>query len=130
MIRTATALLALTCTLSLALLASPAAAQSFSASFRWCPQASPAFSLRGVPKGTAKINLTMMDLDVPSFQHGGGDVAYSGQNSIPCGALSKATYSGPNPPSGSHTYRWTIKALNAGGGVLAQTTAQRRFPEK
>jgi phosphatidylethanolamine-binding protein (PEBP) family uncharacterized protein len=107
-----------------------ATAQNFSASFRWCPQASPAFQLRGVPKGTAKINLTMMDLDVPSFQHGGGDVAYSGGSSIPCGALSKATYSGPNPPSGAHTYRWTIKALNASGGVLAQTTAQRKFPEK
>ena len=116
--------------LALGVCASPAGAQSFSASFRWCPQASPAFSLRGVPKGTAKINLTMMDLDVPSFQHGGGDVAYSGGSSIPCGALSKATYSGPNPPSGSHTYRWTIKALDAAGGVLGQTTAQRKFPEK
>jgi phosphatidylethanolamine-binding protein (PEBP) family uncharacterized protein len=116
--------------LALGVCASPASAQSFSASFRWCPQASPAFQLRGVPKGTAKINLVMMDLDVPSFQHGGGDVPYSGQNAIPCGALSKATYSGPNPPSGAHTYRWTIKALNASGGVLAQTTAQRKFPEK
>jgi phosphatidylethanolamine-binding protein (PEBP) family uncharacterized protein len=125
-----TALLSSTCALAAALSASTAAAQSFSASFRWCPQASPAFQLRGVPKGTAKINLTMMDLDVPSFQHGGGDVAYAGQNSIPCGALSKASYSGPNPPSGAHTYRWTIKALDAGGGVLAQTTAQRKFPEK
>ena len=130
MIRTATSFLALVCSLSFSFLATPAAAQSFSASFRWCPQASPAFQLRGVPKGTAKINLTMMDLDVPTFQHGGGDVPYSGQNTIACGALSKATYSGPAPPSGAHTYRWTIKALNAGGGVLAQTTAQRKFPEK
>ena len=129
MIRTTTVVLALACSAA-SLIATEASAQAFSASFRWCPQGSPAFQLRGVPKGTAKINLAMMDVDVPSFPHGGGDVPYAGQGNIPCGALPKATYTGPSPPSGAHTYRWTIKALDGSGAVLGQTTAQRKFPEK
>jgi phosphatidylethanolamine-binding protein (PEBP) family uncharacterized protein len=129
MIRTTTVVLAFACSAA-SLIATEAAAQAFTASFRWCPQGSPAFQLRAVPKGTAKISLAMIDLDVPSFPHGGGDVPYAGQGNIACGALQRATYTGPNPPSGTHTYRWTIKALDAGGAVLAQTTAQRKFPEK
>ncbi len=52
-----------------------AMAQSkFGASLRWCGS-SPEFRLSGVPKGTATLDFTMVDLDVPGFLHGGGQVA-------------------------------------------------------
>ena len=116
---------ALLAALPLVLAAAPAAA--FSASFRWCA-GSPAFTLKGVPEGTAKLDFRMTDLDKPDFRHGGGAVAYHGQASIPCGAFS-AGFVGPSPPPGQvHTYRFVIRALEAQGSALATTTASRKYP--
>ena len=116
--------------ISLAMLASASAAD-MKASFDWGPTKkcfdgkSPPFKLSSVPDGTAKLDIRMMDLDAPTFSHGGGKVAYSGQNSLPYGAF---RYKGPCPPSGTHRYRFTIKALDAKGKTLAKTTADKRFP--
>ncbi|MFT0860317.1 phospholipid-binding protein [Ancylobacter sp. G4_0304] len=109
------------------LLAVASPAFAFQASFKWC-SGSPDFVLKDVPKGTAKIRLKMTDLNVPSFRHGGGEVAWSGKGTIACGALN-STWVGPSPPSGSHTYRWSILAIGADGKTLGEATAQRRFPE-
>jgi phosphatidylethanolamine-binding protein (PEBP) family uncharacterized protein len=69
------------------------------------------------------------DLNVPSFHHGGGTVAYSGQTAVPCGAFSSG-FTGPSPPPGQvHTYQFSIKALGPNGAVLATTTTRRKFPE-
>jgi len=102
---------------------------AFSASFNWCA-GSPSFELKDVPAGTAKLNFAMTDLDVPSFHHGGGTVAYSGHTTVPCRAFS-ASFLGPSPPHGQfHTYEFTVKALGADDAVLATTTARRKFPER
>ena len=116
---------------ALAFSAPPAFA--FSASFRWCA-GSPSFELKDVPADTAKLNFAMTDLNVPSFHHGGGTVAYAGATrtgiSVPCGAFA-TSFIGPSPPPGQvHTYAFTVKALSAAGAVLATTTAQRKFPER
>jgi phosphatidylethanolamine-binding protein (PEBP) family uncharacterized protein len=106
---------------------------AFSAAFHWCA-GSPGFDLKDVPADTAKLNFAMTDLNVPGFHHGGGTVAYAGATrtgiSVPCGAFA-TTFIGPSPPPGQvHTYRFTVKALDANGAVLATTTAQRKFPER
>jgi phosphatidylethanolamine-binding protein (PEBP) family uncharacterized protein len=112
----------------LALLLGVSGAFAFSASFAWC-SGSPRFALTDVPAGTAKVQFHMTDLNVPSFHHGGGTVAYSGQNAVPCGAFSPG-FTGPSPPPGQiHTYEFVIKALGGNGAVLATTTARRKFPE-
>jgi phosphatidylethanolamine-binding protein (PEBP) family uncharacterized protein len=122
--RHAAALVAVAASLSL----TATGAFAFSASFRWC-SGSPSFALTDVPQGTAALQFAMTDRDVPSFHHGGGKVAYSGQPAVPCGAFS-AGFTGPSPPPGQvHTYEFTIKALGPNGAVLATTTARRRFPE-
>lgn len=101
-----------------------------SASFDWGPTKkcfdsnSPPFKLTGVPEGTAKLSFSMTDLDAPSYRHGGGTVAYSGQAEIPYGAF---RYKGPCPPS-KHRYRFTVKALDAKGKEIAKTTATKSFP--
>ncbi len=112
----------------LALFLTTSGALAFSASFAWC-SGSPSFTLTDVPPGTAKLQFAMTDLNVPSFHHGGGTVAYSGQTAVPCGAFSSG-FTGPSPPPGQvHTYRFSVKALAPNGTVLATTTARRKFPE-
>lgn len=117
----------LTSALSLAIFSLSNPAFALNVSFKWC-SGSPQFQVGNVPKGTVKLDLQMTDLDFTSFRHGGGSVAYKGQKTIECGALD-ATYSGPNPPRGSHTYEWVIRALDASGNELAKTSVRRDFPE-
>jgi len=118
---------------ALALALSAPRAFAFSAAFHWCA-GSPGFELKDVPADTAKLSFAMTDLNVPSFHHGGGTVAYAGATrsgiSVPCGAFA-TSFTGPSPPPGQiHIYQFTIKALSADGAVLATTTAQRKFPER
>jgi phosphatidylethanolamine-binding protein (PEBP) family uncharacterized protein len=110
----------------------PALAQSgFSVAFTWdgtksCfdPQ-SPPFTLSGVPPETKTLRFTMKDLEAPDFDHGGGTIAYDGQQRIPRGAF---TYRGPCPPQGQHHYEWQVAALDAAGKALAIATMVRSFP--
>jgi len=111
-----------------ALLLTTSSAFAFSASFAWC-SGSPSFTLTDVPQGTVTLQFAMADLNVPSFHHGGGTVAYSGQAAVPCGAFSSG-FTGPSPPSGQvHIYQFTVKAIGPNGAVLATTTTRRKFPE-
>jgi len=105
-------------------------ARAFSVSFLWCSDpGSPNFTLTDVPPGTVTLQFQMVDLDRPSFHHGGGTVGYRGQPEVPCGAFATG-YVGPSPPPGEiHTYQFTVKAMAPDGAVLATTTARRRFPE-
>ena len=93
-----------------------------------CSSKSPAFSIENVPAETATLKFLMTDLDKRTFNHGGGTVAYSGGSAVPAGAFS---YTGPCPPSGSHTYQWDVQALNAAGDmILGKGTATAPFPPK
>lgn len=99
-------------------------------SFVWatehrCSTSPPAFEITGVPEGTTELRFKMTDLNVPAYQHGGGSIAYSGGSEVPAGAFS---YKGPCPPSGAHMYEFDVKALNAGGEIVAKGTAKRPFP--
>jgi len=99
-------------------------------SFEWGPTKkcfdpnSPPFKLSGVPSGTAALDFHMTDKNAPNFNHGGGQVPFKGETSLPYGAFK---YKGPCPPSGTHTYVFTVKALDANGKVLAMAKAQRDF---
>ncbi len=107
----------------------PTLAQAMSLSFTWgdtksCfDRKSPPMKLSAVPKGTAKLKFNMVDLNAPDFFHGGGTVKYTGQNNLAYGAF---RYKGPCPPS-RHTYRFTVKAVDNSGKVLATATATQSF---
>ena len=127
--RRAAALGAAALVVGLAQVLGVSSAFAFSASFAWCPEASPNFQLEDVPAGTVSLQFAMTDLDQPSFHHGGGTVGYRGQPVVPCGAFSTG-FIGPSPPQGEvHTYEFTIQALGPNGTLLAAITAQRKFPE-
>ncbi len=85
----------------------------------------PAFTLNDVPAGTSKIRFKLVDLNVPSYIHGGGTITYSGQTKVARGAF---RYKSPCPPNGSHTYRWSAIAFDAQGKALAIATAKRQYP--
>jgi phosphatidylethanolamine-binding protein (PEBP) family uncharacterized protein len=127
--RRAAALGAAALVVGLAQVLGVSSAFAFSASFAWCPEASPNFQLEDVPAGTVSLQFAMTDLDQPSFHHGGGTVGYRGQPEVPCGAFASG-FVGPSPPPGEmHTYEFAIEALSPNGVVLATTTARRNFPE-
>jgi phosphatidylethanolamine-binding protein (PEBP) family uncharacterized protein len=93
-----------------------------------CSSTSPAFKISGVPAGTKTLKFWMTDLQVPTFTHGGGSVAYSGSGDIPEGAFS---YTGPCPPSGSHDYEFEVTAINeAGDTALGRGKSVKPFPPK
>jgi len=113
----------------------PGASQSsalpqMSVAFAWCQGASPSFKIGQIPAATKSLRLKMVDRDVPTWTHGGGDVTISGPTAnIPCGAISGA-YNGPNPPTGQiHTYEWTVTALDGSGNALAMGTASKKYPQ-
>lgn len=106
-------------------------ATAMSLSFSWtgvarCSSSPPAFTLSDVPSGTRQLAFNMVDLNLPSYPHGGGTVSYQGGNQVAAGSFS---YQGPCPPAGQrHNYRWTVKALDAEGKTLATASAASRFP--
>lgn len=123
------------------LAAMPAMAADFAISFEWgdiplCTTGypnivpNPRFTLADVPEGTKFLQFKMTDLDVPSYDHGGGTVEYTGQEVIEPGAF---TYQSPCPPGGTHRYRWTAVAKEKTGffsGSIGKAQATRTYPEK
>src|SRR5258706_15881983 len=106
---------------------------AMSLSFSWtgvarCSSNPPAFTLSDVPPGTSRLAFNMIDLNLPSYPHGGGTISYQGGGQIAAGSFS---YKGPCPPEHQrHNYRWTVKALDAGGKTLATTSATSAFPPR
>lgn len=89
--------------------------------------ANPRFALKDVPEGTKFIRFKLVDTNVRAFDHGGGVVAYTGQESIDPGAFK---YKSPCPPNGAHTYEWTATAQSKkSGGKLGVAKAARKYPE-
>jgi phosphatidylethanolamine-binding protein (PEBP) family uncharacterized protein len=121
------------------LLVTPAVASEFAISFEWgdislCTSGqpnvvpNPRFVLSNVPEGTKFIHFTMTDLDVPSYNHGGGTVEYTGKNVIEPGSFK---YQSPCPPSGSHRYQWTATAKEKTGffsGSIGKARATKKYP--
>jgi hypothetical protein len=127
--RTAAAAVTIACLIPTASLGA-----SLGVHFSWagtaaCSGTPPAFSLTGVPNATKYLDFQLVDLDKLEFVHGGGQIPYAGSGKIPAGAFS-GTYQGPCPPPGiSHTYQWTVKALDESKtNLLASGTATRKFP--
>ena len=100
---------------------------------------SPALSWSAAPAGTQEIAVTMIDEDA-NFDHWTlagikPDVTSLAENTAPDGAVAalngsgKAGYTGPCPPSGTHTYRITVYYLDhplqlaSGGPTDAMRTA-------
>ncbi|WP_417824148.1 hypothetical protein [Thalassospira lucentensis] len=101
--------------------------------FNWadtkaCSSKPPKISVTGIPASTKTLNVKLKDLNVPTYNHGGGTVDYNGGDLIPAGAFN---YKGPCPPSGSHDYRFTVEAISADGQmILGRGANTKAFPPK
>ena len=86
----------------------------------------PIFNLVDVPDGTVELRFRMKDKDVPNYNHGGGKIKnYNGEETIQPGAFK---YKSPCPPSGSHTYEWTITAVGDKKKKLGKAKASKKYP--
>jgi Phosphatidylethanolamine-binding protein len=115
---------------------SSVSASAFTMAFEWgagsgCSSVAPAFTLARVPANTAKLSFRMVDLNLPSYAHGGGETAYSGKGSFGQGEAfggAFSSYRGPcPPPTETHRYEWTVQALDAAGKVLGTAKAVKPF---
>lgn len=112
---------------------SHAYAAGMDVAFEWGPtkkcfdSKSPPIKLSGAPQGTEKLLIKMIDQNASDFDHGNGTVTYKGQSQLPYGAFK---YKGPCPPSGTHFYKITVKAVDAAGKVLATGAATQPFTKK
>ncbi len=107
----------------------PASLVTLGVDFNWsshsgCPTLSPQINLSNVPTKAKKIKVNMVDKQNPTFNHGGGMVAYV-DNVLPEGALK--SYYGPCPPSGTHRYEITVDAIDANHVVVGRGKATRDF---
>ena len=88
---------------------------------------SPEIRVGNIPDDTKYLKVRMVDLDKPTYNHGGGKVKYRGSGTIPAGALK--SWRGPNPPGDSvHSYQFTVKSINSKGQVTGIGKAVRKFP--
>jgi phosphatidylethanolamine-binding protein (PEBP) family uncharacterized protein len=92
-----------------------------------CSRVSPVIRVSGFPASTKMFKVSLKDLDVPDWNHGGGTCANDGSGVIPRGAL-KDGYNGPCPPSGAHSYRFTVKAVDKDGTIVGMGKRTKRFP--
>jgi phosphatidylethanolamine-binding protein (PEBP) family uncharacterized protein len=92
-----------------------------------CSASSPKITVSNIPPGTKKLSVTLVDQDVPTWNHGGGTISNDGSGVIPEGAL-KAGYNGPCPPSGSHTYVFSVNAIDGEGVIVGQGEKAQVFP--
>lgn len=100
----------------------------FSIAFRFegkhrCSSVSPEIQLKNVPAGTVAFNVKMVDKDKPDYKHGGGSVQNDGSGILKEGALD--SYEGPCPPTGMHTYEFTVVAVDDKGKTLATAKARK-----
>ena len=85
----------------------------------------PTFTLLNVPVATKVIKFYLTDNQVPSYDHGGGPIAYTGQSVIKPGAFE---YRSPCPPSGSHTYEWVGWLKDVNDDTIGKAIAQKDYP--
>lgn len=83
-----------------------------------CTKMSPEITISGTPAGTTNYYFHLQDLNAPGWNHGGGTVPAASDGVIKAGSIGGG-YNGPCPPDGTHTYVFTVKAMDASGSVLA-----------
>ena len=82
-------------------------------------QENPEIHLTGIPQGTKRFLVSLVDLNLNGFDHGSGYADNDGSGIIARGAV-KGSYNGPDPPfpSVKHRYEITVKALDEKDAVI------------
>lgn len=101
--------------------------------FEWLPmdkgaQENPEIRLTGVPQGTTRFLVSLVDLNLNGFDHGSGFADNDGSGTIARGAT-KGSYNGPDPPfpDMNHNYEITVRAYDEKGRVIGIGKNAKRF---
>ena len=91
-------------------------------------QENPELRLTGVPEGTERFLVSLVDTNLKGFDHGSGFVDNDGSGIIARGAV-KGSYNGPDPPfpSVQHIYEISVKALDGEGNVIGIGKNAKKF---
>ena len=114
--------------------------QNLKVDFTWqlkhsCSKVLPEIKVEGIPAGTIELNIRMVDLDMRTFNHGGGlvknDTGFSDKYTVAEGALK--SYDGPCPPNFSsfgHDYEFTVIARDKENKKVAEGERKKTFSAK
>jgi len=91
-----------------------------------CSNISPAIKVTGFPKATKNFSVRLVDVNVPTMNHGGGTIPNDGSGMIPSGAFD--AYVGPCLTGSTHRFQFIVKALDEQGTVIGQGSATQSFP--
>lgn len=82
-------------------------------------QDNPEIRLIGMPEGTQRFLVSLVDLNLKGFDHGSGYADNDGSGIIARGAV-KGSYNGPDPPFSDmkHSYEISVQALDDKGNVI------------
>ncbi len=101
--------------------------------FEWQPvdfgsQENPQIKLTGVPEGTKRFFVGLVDLNVSTYDHGGGFVDNDESGLIARGTI-KGNYNGPAPwlPDMIHDYEITVKAYDENDKVIGVGKRVEKF---
>lgn len=101
--------------------------------FKWLPmdkgaQENPEIRLTGIPQGTTRFLVSLVDLNLNGFDHGSGFAYNDGSGTIARGAA-KGSYNGPDPPftDMNHNYEITVRAYDEKGRVIGIGKNTKRF---
>ena len=111
----------------------PADALPLEVDFKWqkmdrASGTNPEVRVSGVPEGTVSFFVGLTDLDLKSFNHGGGYVANDGTGVIKRGTIEGYFY-GPDPPQGIvHSYEIKVEALDKDKKIIGLGRKVQKFP--
>lgn len=88
----------------------------------------PKIRLTGVPEGSQRFFVGLVDLNVSTYDHGGGFADNDGSGIIARGAVN-GNYNGPAPwlPGMVHDYEITVKAYDENGKVIGVGKNVKKF---
>jgi len=88
----------------------------------------PEIKVSGIPEGTIRFHVGLSDLDLKSFDHGGGYVDHDGSGIIRRGAIVGHYYGPDPPPTITHSYEITVKAIDESDVIIGIGKKTRNFP--
>ena len=115
-------------------------AQTLNVDFKWmlkhqCSKSSPELKVENIPKGTVEMRIQMIDLDMRTFNHGGGNLKNEAEFpttfTIAEGALQ--SYTGPCPPNFSsfgHDYEFFVVAVDKQNNEVGKGSKKKTFSAK
>ena len=115
-------------------------AQTLNVDFKWmlkhqCSKSSPELKVENIPKGTVEMRIQMIDLDMRTFNHGGGNLkneaGFPTTFTIAEGALQ--SYTGPCPPNFSsfgHDYEFFVVAVDKQNNEVGKGSKKKTFSAK